>query len=253
VDEHPEQIGMRLLDQSSSHSNSDGNDMIIIPPRTMNVEVNGTAQYNFSVPRGRNYRLQIQDTEKDGFWGGTVLIRDGEHDYQLGGNFKSEAAYIDLLNVGGNITVKETVSELQHNSGVVGAPATPPLPAPPEKLLYAVKVIMMFSDFDERVTWTLSRQDDLTGNLTLIHEDIPRNPNRIPDEYNRQIQEFNDLEPGYCRFEVFDRDGSSKPGLKFGRVFSVDNKSSQLLGRLVHVNGNVVGGGAVTRRFSLGQ
>ncbi|CAB9520166.1 Plasminogen (Fragment) [Seminavis robusta] len=102
VDDYPEQIGLALLDYDSTSTP----ESVVIPAGSIIANPQQTLRYTFSVPKGRNYLLQVEDTGQNGFCcedgAGEVTIRDRQFRYHLSGLFQSRYASVLLPEVGGS-------------------------------------------------------------------------------------------------------------------------------------------------------
>ena len=251
VDDYPEEIGFSLLDMS----HADQQEAVLVPPGTITATPRETVKFSFSVPKGRDYSLKIQDTNHDGFSSefgqGRVVARDGDLQYQCDADFRGEFTSIELPQVGVSSSQSQVLAArtpLPTNLGAgLSVYASPQAPRP----LYAIQVILEYTSIDAQVTWKLYYQG-LDGNLTLIHEDAPSSTNRSIDDYRRQKLQFHDLDAGLYHFHVNDSHGASQPGIAFGRVFEIDNENSSLKERLHQINGIALEEGASSGNFSLG-
>lgn len=140
VDDYPEEIGFSLLEIMSQHpdqqSQGEGAAIVIVPPGTIAVAAGETVKYSFSVPKGRDYALEIQDANKDGFTSelfgqGSVVVRDGSLQYQCD-DFEGEFTSIQLPQVGGSPTQEVAVNKTpKDNSNAGGAAGLSVYTSPP--------------------------------------------------------------------------------------------------------------------------
>ncbi|CAB9520167.1 Kallikrein 1-related peptidase [Seminavis robusta] len=241
LDDHPEEFGMSLLDFHSVQQP----EVVIIPPGSLSrVAPRRTRRYSFSVPKGRSYLLQVEDTGQNGFCCekgvGEVTVQDGHSFYHLSGDFQGQCASILLPFVGGSDGAIISSSPNSANETHLSILSPP--------VLYAIAVDVRYQGPSDDTTWKVVRCNT-DSTFTTIHEDLPEG--RILNDMEKEVQVgLHDLVAGIYELQVGENsvDGG-EPRLAGFSVTAIDNEDSSFLSLLYKYRGEA---GKFQGRFELG-
>lgn len=249
-DNNPEETGYTIVDTNHPEKQA----MVYVPPGSIpSAKAGDTITLRHQVPIG-NYALQVEDI--DGFCCqngmGEIVVTDGNREYTVSGDFLGGSTSVDLPNVG----IPDPAEPGNGSGSGNGASNSVEVnTVAPGQQGYGIEIIIMYELAKVRdITWSIYKQAEGSTELLLLHQDTPADfgTHRVLDKYNRQIEFFHDLPAGMYQLHIEDSTGQGmSPGTGFVSLFSIDNVSGKLTGRLYQNGGENIG--LLTKaRFVLG-